>query len=640
MARPTAAPPHPAERYLDPSLAPLEQTALIAIAGGVTEARALARCPGLANQSRRDAAIECLFRRGYVVRNRGGTLSLATVVAERGCSGISAAERRRSLGSKLQSMFDWFVHRGRYLLAYGYSAVMAVLDDAGIAWLSDLVRELKVNAADDRILARSLRHSRLAYVIRRVPREFLDVDGVNPRPAPADALVRATAIVLGHQRVGHASAAFSRRLEVRELFEAVQRLGELPLAHWWRIVEESAGVSDPEERWSAVLLRSASYLYQHRCMPAWLRDRVQEREELVRDFPVPACGYGAWVEAELELYRRFCRRYGTARGPFTRALWAQAHGAAEGEMRLRYPGYAPEPHWEQEYEYHLWQQADAIAGLDDDVLEALDRGEYDHPTVRACYRGARCEWEAFERRREWRSVLRHARDDAPASPLGAAARPRQRAGMPKPRRRRRADDLLRVKRVVDLDDSSEESWAPRLVVFWVREATGVPVDRAALDLAEDQWRHVLRNRRRRTPRPRIAVQVHYWAGLDRAIHVPASGLASVDEIAARIRGVADRVRWHTEPLPSDTANERRRRRSERLAGLYAVAELYARRQSAVLEYDRGDTRPCTLGEALVAARAESLLWTALRDAGLVRALGRPTLHRLFAASLGILRPAA
>jgi hypothetical protein len=144
--------------------------------------------------------------------------------------------------------------------------------------------------------------------------------------------------------------------------------------------------------------------------------RVQLKIEDARthriEFPVPSAGYGPWVDAERELWRKFVMRYAPACGPQTGSLWVRTHLAVAAELGALYA--RPELLPQALYDDRLWCHANRLTGLPEDVLRGLSGGDARRSeAVRAARRRAEQEVRAVESRKLLRFAARFAADAPP-----------------------------------------------------------------------------------------------------------------------------------------------------------------------------------------------------------------------------------
>lgn len=615
---------HPVALLLDPTLTNAAQTALIAVAGGCLHARDLSRFPGLAHRGRRRAAIGQLLDRGLIIRAADGTLTLS---AERQRTATplatDAAIRKLLRRRKVEVMAAWFDRPARAVLARGMPHLAAILNDSEAAWLSEVLLEIDRHEADDRKRTRRLKPGRLQFVLRRVPADYLDDAGAGPRPAPHDVRERS----LSHLCRGLGTDLHRRNCRIGEVetyLAIAERQGEMPLAHWWRIVESFAYEPDPEVRWTQVRTCFAAYLCSRRLLPRSLRHEFPDRKALVREHPVPECGFGPWVLEELELFAAFQKRFGPALGPSTRELWVESHNRTHEHLERVYRGYAPGPQWTTEYERVFWRMASESADLGDEISDALERGEWDHPLVRAQRDESWTDWNQYQRRCEWRRVLRVARAEAAA--VGSSARTEGRNHLGLTETRRSTDHLLVGPEV----DTSSVPPAATLVQLLVRRALHEPVTNAEVQQARAAVGTQLRKYQIRHLRPRVECSVVYWSSsLENSILVPARGPAPVSQIVDAVGHVVERLLLSTDVPSSAPSAERRDGAARRARGFRALAQYLARRNSVTVEYESGATRASRLSDALSIAGEPQRLLEVLGGAGITAHVEWTDLAELF-----------
>ena len=573
--------------YLRPDLQPREQTALWGIASGLARRQHLGYLPGLANRGLLRDAIDTLLSKGYIRRDARGDLHVEPMDA----TPLPECETRKRLaGKKVQRTLEFLVHPKRDLIVRGLAGVAELLDEAEVTELARMLRSLDHHALADQECSRRMKQSRLVWVLRRVPRELLDAEGLHPRPAVADLEGYLLDLLT---RDGTPQQRDAVAASLRDLYPAVHDRGEVALAHWQRIAEAvPEEVADITKRWRRMAELLASYLSRHWKLPNQLEGYVLDRKDTQKRNPVPECGYGPWVEAEIDLLWRFRARFGPAVGPLLHALWAAAHQAMEEIVRTRRePGMRM---GEDEYERRLFQEAERIANLGEPVVQALRAGRDEDPAVRVCRRNFERKWNRYLSRRWLRRLMHCARD---AARIGTAET------QPLPRT---ADRLLISRYPINLEGPKEQRWAAQLIQMMVQRRLARDVCADAEAKLEAYGCQQLGIRRRRRPHRQRVQQVVRWTlrTQEPVMVAEAEGQLPVQPLAARIAGALATVQ-------SKVASD-----AELQIGARAVAEFFACRLSTEYVDANGEFEMCTLPAA--AQRSGDLrgLYRVLDDSGL------------------------
>lgn len=427
-----------------------EQAALLGIAAGLSTESELEILPGMAAVDARRAAIQSLLARGWV-EEVAGRLVLRISDLRPTKETLRAVSRRKKIWAILAFLSGSKLYYK--LAARGYTGMTTVLSEVEQACLLNMLEWVERQTKQDRRRTRRLRTARLAFVLRRVPLEYLDPRlPARPRRAPHDVRERMLSIFL--RGCGNPAERASLNDRVDLLYEHLFVYGEEELAHGWRIVQ-AIGERDlgPAQRWDQACLRIAARTVRRGLPDILASYRAHEPRQLVTMYPVPDCGYGPWVEDELALYGRFSRRYAGATGQrAVRSLWVRAHRIARVSMadddRL-----TTDPAWEAEYQRRLYEAADEM------TASAVGGGAG----------GAVEMWDAYEWRCLFRRIARYAQDDPP----GRAPR----------EKRRTVEDLGAPRREIDLTQASGRDWAPRLLRLILHRRMGWSVDPGAWDRA-------------------------------------------------------------------------------------------------------------------------------------------------------------
>lgn len=602
-------------QYLDATLSKPEQVALLGVAGGLDSSELCARLPGLANKERRTAVFASLLEKHLIIRSHRGRLIVGLL--ER-VTPMTDVQRKRALRrTNLQRTLDFLAGDGSLCVVHRLSGMAQVLDGSERKLLGEIAHNLDRTAAEDKERAKRMKRGWLAFGRRLVPRSYLDGDKQSPVPAPIDVLARMQTILLegitpAAERAAHADA-------VRELYQAVWRRGEVPLAHLWRLVKDvDKRHLDPADRWEHVCCRMAAYLMP-RGLPDLLARYREDPKRLQREYPVPAYGYGAWVDEEMKLRKKFWDFWVPALGPArTRLLWAEAHEAAEAEMQRLYaaagaeverqsptdetkpkpqsPGsvYVSSYFENTRYRPYFERAARKHSGLSPEVLDALPRRTH---AVKQARNKAEREWEAYEERRFLRGVIRHAQDDAP--------------GLKRPQRddngRRSSRDLLTPERTINV----EAEWAPRLLRLELRRQLGRHDHPHAYECALEKARLALSAKRKRKRGPKLAESARRGMGVLENITIRAArGAFPAGMVARTITRVleccAEQAEKWNQPLDH---------------AFHAVAEgLVLRRLFSVAQRE-GGTELLSLEEAAAACGDPTAVYRVWEASGLIGRLG-------------------
>lgn len=356
----------PILRHLDPELPDIQRMTLLAVAAGLSPSQ-FHVLPGLVNPSRTKVALRELADAGRVRRHRrNGWKVVAAPFA-----GEPAVARCIKRSKKIRRALDILADPGTGLRARGLEKLGTVLGPTLAAALDVVLRRVD-NAMDwDKQVRRRRRLSVLTFVERRLPRDYAATIGRfgGPPAAPEDLLE----ITLRRLTEGaRAEVRDARRDEIIKLYRILSGREEA-LAHWWQVLSARWSTGDRRDAlWQEWRRRLESYLLRRRiCVQAQLRVKGISPRRLKAMYPVPDCGYGAWVDEELELYRSFQRRYRAALGPFAHDLWIRSHEGVAVRLRQDYTGARPHMVTEDHYSTLLFDAADRLSTLDGQVLNDM-----------------------------------------------------------------------------------------------------------------------------------------------------------------------------------------------------------------------------------------------------------------------------
>lgn len=290
--------------FLDLSLPARQRMVLLGVAAGFTE-RELVSLPGLSNLSRTRAAVRELEEAGRVRR----TAKRWEALRGRPASDSEIADRIRRW-KKLRMALDILREPSARLRARGLGHVADELGPALSEALEEALQVIDRRMPQDQAVRRRERLSVLNFVARNLPPEYesqCDGDG-RPPPAPADVCARTVErLTFGLPKAD----ALEVEQQTTELYQALLGRGETVLAHWWQILDAlwDAGLRGwvLQRAWR---LRLDSYLLRARVrLSNKFRLSYMKPQKLKARYPVPDCGYGPWVDHEIDLYRAFRVRY-------------------------------------------------------------------------------------------------------------------------------------------------------------------------------------------------------------------------------------------------------------------------------------------------------------------------------------------
>ena len=356
----------PILRHLDPQLPDIQRMALLAVGAGLSPSQ-FHVLPGLANPSRTKAALRELAEAGRIRRHRRNGWKVVAAPS----AGEAAVVRCINRSKKIRRALAILADPATGLRARGLEKLSTMLGPALAAALDVVLRKVDNAMEWDKQVRGRRRLSVLTFVERRLPRDYaagVRVRG-GPSPAPEDLLE----ITLRRLTEGVSSVVQqAREDEIVKLYRILS-CREDALAHWWQILSALWSKGDRRDTlWEEWRRRLESYLLRRRiCVKAQLRVKGISPRRLKAMYPVPNCGYGAWVEEELELYRRFQRRYRAAFGPFTHDLWIRSHEAVAARLRQDYTGARPDMASEDHYNALLFEAADRLSELKDHLLDDI-----------------------------------------------------------------------------------------------------------------------------------------------------------------------------------------------------------------------------------------------------------------------------
>lgn len=494
--------------------------------------------------------------------------------------------------------------RGR-LIARGFGGIAVSLTDVEVSQLYVMLADLESREQEDRDRYRLRKRSIYEFVCRRVPGRYLQPDRSGPCTAPADVEERSVVMLAGD--ITDWQVRCRREAEVRGAVGALELCGEAALAHWWRIVDATSQsyARDPEARWMRVRELLESYALRARLvLPQNMRMHGIDRARHRAMNPVPACGFGPWVDAERRMWTRFVRTFGAAFGPATRELWLLAHQRTMEDVGEQGSILQPETDYEELFEYHAAQ----LSGLSQTLVEALFEGRKSAlpMEIRERRQIHERDMRSWAERRLLRTVLRHARDRRSPTPADGA------------RTRRTLRDIDHAVQGGAASSEKPEPWVVELLRLYIRRGLQE-------DVCTDEWERVHRKaaehrQRQYTRRRRIRLEEQALRQL-RLIRTelgPDCRSVPVREIAAEI---ADVVTWiQAQPDKDRVKNQ----------ALHSVAEYVAHRGLVEQVRADGTSRLVTLAQAAADMGTPAAVRDILAASGLDAALDHVNEHRIIA----------
>lgn len=355
--------------YLDLDLPDRERMVLLGLGAGLAE-RQLSTLPGLSNPRRMKESVGRLEAAGRIRRLPTGWQALPSPAPS-----DEEVLRRIRKWTKLRRAFDILRDPCAGLKTRGLGEVADALGAALSEALEAVLQSVDRRMTEDRAVRGRERRSLLEFIDRNLPAEYVARGGGRdkPPPAPADVLERTIERLTAGRSTAESSAVED---ESRKLFRLVQPYGEVTLAHWWQILTAlwEAGFRG-SELWTEWRCRLESYMLRCRLViPGPHRLSDWDPRHLKARCPVPDSGYGPWVDEELGLWDRFRAKYGPALGPATKDLWIRAHESVPSRLHEDYPFATPETVGSHRYEEILFEQADVLSGLSEEVIRDLARG--------------------------------------------------------------------------------------------------------------------------------------------------------------------------------------------------------------------------------------------------------------------------
>jgi len=377
----------PLLRHLDPDLPDTQRMALLAVAAGCSPKQFQA-LPGLAHPGRAKGALRELEVAGRIRRHRrrGWEVVQAPATTQ------AALEKCIRRSKKVRMALDLLADPAGGLRARGLSRLATQLGQELSTALDQFLRRVDNAMNWDQQVRSRQRLPILAFVERRLPRHYgVRVAGCRRPPSAPEDLIEATLQLLAEGTSPEVQRV--REKLILKLYRVLSSREDV-LAHWWQILSalRAEGIRG-KALWKGWRLRLESYLLRRGlCVQLDLRVREITPRRIKAMYPVPDCGYGRWVDDELQLYSRFQRRYRPVFGPFVREFWVRSHEAVAVRLRQDYDGARPHMVSQAVYTDLLFEAADSLSTLSSRTMDAIAAGRRPAEARRLRAR-AEQEWE-------------------------------------------------------------------------------------------------------------------------------------------------------------------------------------------------------------------------------------------------------